>query len=321
MKLVTGILATTLLGLSTVAAMAQSDYPNRQIELMVGFSAGGNLDILARQAEPFLEKYMGGADIVVINRPGAGGALMQTQLAGAEPDGYTLGLLSMPGVVTVLFGGDVEYKIDDFEYSGTFTFEPHSIMVGNDTPYKTPEDLIAAARANPNTVTIGGAGIGSAAHLAVKVLERAADVKFSFIPSAGSAEMQNQVMGGHIDGGVTTISSSYTRHQDGQARVIGTLSAERTSVAPEIATFGEAGYEVEWGALRGIAAPKGTPKEVMDKITEAVRLTMDDPEFQKVAAQNNMLLKYMDGAQFEASVRKIHADLEAIWAEEPWIEQ
>lgn len=321
MKFVTSMLTTSVFALSSVAAFAQSDYPSRQIELMVGFSAGGNLDILARQAEPFLEKHMGGADIVVINRPGAGGALMQTQLAGAEPDGYTLGLLSMPGVVTVLFGGDVDYEIDDFEYSGTFTFEPHSIMVGTDTPYETPEDLVAAARENPGTITIGGAGIGSAAHLAVKVLERAADVEFAFIPSPGSAEMQNQVMGGHIEGGVTTISSSYTRHQENQARVIGTLSSERTTVAPEIVTFGEAGYEVEWGALRGIAAPKGTPQEVMDKITEAVRLTMEDPEFQEIAAQNNMLLKFMDGAQFEASVRKIHSDLEEIWADEPWIEQ
>lgn len=320
MKPVTVLLSTTVLGLSAVAALAQSNYPSRQIELMVGFSAGGNLDILARQAEPFLEKHMGGADIVVINRPGAGGALMQTQLAGAEPDGYTLGLLSMPGVVTVLFGGDVDYSIDDFEYSGTFTFEPHSIMVNNDTPYQTPEDLIAAARENPGTVTIGGAGIGSAAHLAVKVLEQASDVEFAFIPSPGSAEMQNQVMGGHIEGGVTTISSSYTRHQEGQARVIGTLSAERTAVAPEIATFGEAGYEVEWGALRGIAAPKGTPQEIMDMITEAVRLTLEDPEFQEIAEQNNMLLRYMDGDQFEASVRDIYGDLEAIWAEEPWIE-
>ena len=321
MKHFTGLLATALVGLSTVAATAQSDYPTRQIELMIGFSAGGNLDILARQAEPFLEKYMGGADIVVINRPGAGGALMQTQLADAEPDGYTLGLLSMPGVVTVLFGGDVTYKIDDFEYSGTFTFEPHSVMVNNDTAYNTPEDLIAAARENPGTITIGGAGIGSAAHLAVKVLERAAGVEFAFIPSAGSADMQNQVMGGHIDGGVTTISSSYSRQQDGQARVIGTLSAERTSVAPDVPTFGEAGYDVEWGALRGIAAPKGTPQDIMDKITEAVRMTLEDPEFQAVAAQNNMLLKYMDGAQFEASVRKIYGDLEKIWAKEPWIEQ
>jgi len=321
MKPFTGMLATVIFGVSTVAGMAQSDYPNRQIELMIGFSAGGNLDILARQAEPFLEKYMSGADIVVINRPGAGGALMQTQLAGAEPDGYTLGLLSMPGVVTVLFGGDVKYKIDDFEYSGTFTFEPHSIMVGNDTPYQTPEDLIAAARANPDTVTIGGAGIGSAAHLAVKVLERAAGVKFTFIPSPGSAEMQNQVMGGHIEAGVTTISSAYTRHQDGQARVIGTLSAERTAVTPEIPTFAEAGYDVEWGALRGIAAPEGTSKEIMDKITEAVRLTLADPEFQEIAAQNNMLLNYMDGAKFETSVRKIYGDLEAIWAAEPWIDQ
>lgn len=321
MKPMIAMLAPTLLGLSTATAMAQSDYPSRQIELLVGFSAGGALDILARQAAPFLEKHLGGADVVVINRPGAGGALMQTQLAGSNPDGYTLGLLSMPGVVTVLFGGDVDYQIDDFEYSGTYTFEPHSVMVGMNTPYQTPEDLIAAARDRPGEVTLGGAGIGSAAHLAVKVLEREADVRFAFIPSPGAAEMQNQVMGGHIDGGVTTISSAYTRHQEQQARVIGTLSAERTAVAPDIATFSEAGYEVEWGALRGIAAPKGTPPEVMDKITEAIRLTLEDPEFQEIAARNNMLLNFMDGAMFEASVRNVFSNLEEIWAEEPWVEE
>ncbi|WP_084657506.1 tripartite tricarboxylate transporter substrate binding protein [Natronohydrobacter thiooxidans] len=321
MKPLSLILAPVLLSLSGTTAIAQADYPSRQIELLVGFSAGGALDILARQAAPFLEKHLGGGDVVVINRPGAGGALMQTQLAGANPDGYTLGLLSMPGVVTVLFGGDVDYEIEDFEYSGTFTFEPHSVMVGMDTPFETPADLIAAARERPGEVTLGGAGIGSAAHLAALVLERAADVKFAFIPSPGAAEMQNQVMGGHIDGGVTTISSAYSRHQEQQARVIGTLSSERTSVAPDIATFAEAGYDVEWGALRGIAAPKGTPPEIMDKITEAIRLTLDDPEFQQIAAQNNMLLHFMDGDRFEANVRDIYSNLEEIWAEEPWIEE
>lgn len=320
MTRMTGLLASASVLLAGTAAFAQSDYPSRQIELMVGFSAGGALDLLARQAQPFLQKYLDGADIVVVNVPGAGGAVMNQRLANATPDGYTLGLLSMPGVVTVLFGTDAEYTIDDFEYSGTFTFEPHSIMVGANTPYQTGAELLDAARAAPGTVTIGGAGIGSAAHLALKSLELAAGVEFNFIPSQGAAEMVNQVLGGHIDGGVTTISASYTHHQEGQARVLGVLASQRVGLTPDIPTFAEYGAAVEWGALRGIAAPAGTPQEIMDRITEAVRLTMEDPEFQEIAARNQMVLDFRDGAGFRASVEDVYLTLETMWADDPWID-
>lgn len=303
---------------ATTSVMATTDYPSRTIKLMIGFSPGGNLDILARQAVPFLKKYLGGADIIVINRPGAGGAIMQTELSQAKPDGYTLGLLSMPGVVTVLFGSDIKYTINDFEYSGTFTFEPHSLMVGTKTPYHSLEDIVAAARKNPGQVTIGGAGIGSAAHLAVKVFERAADVSFNFIPSKGSAKMQSQVMGGHIEGGFTTVSGSLRRHEANEARVIGIMSAKRIDLAPNISTFIEAGFDVEWGALRGIAAPAGTSVEIMNKLTAAIKKTVNDPEFIALAKKNRQLLEFRDGASFEASVRKIYTDLEKIWAEKPW---
>lgn len=321
MKHATGLLASAAVLLAGQAAWAQSDYPTRSIEIMVGFSPGGNLDTLARAAQPFLEEYLDGAEISVVNVPGAGGTVMNQRLANAEPDGYTLGLLSMPGVVTVLFGGDADYEIDDYEYSGTFTFEPHSVMMGADTPYETGEDLLEAAREAPGTITIGGAGVGSAAHLAVKSLERAADVSFNFIPAQGAAEMTNQVLGGHIAGGVTTISGSYSYHQEGQARVLGVLANERVEVAPDIPTFAEFGAEVEWGALRGIAAPAGTPQEIVDKLTDAVRQTLEDPEFQEIAARNQMILEFRDGAGFRASVEEIFASLEEMWAEEPWVEQ
>jgi tripartite-type tricarboxylate transporter receptor subunit TctC len=320
------LLVTTLTALSVAigsagTAAAQTDYPSRTIELLVGFSAGGRLDTLARRTAPYLEEHLGGATVVVVNRPGAGGAVMQTQLAHAEPDGYTLGLLSMPGLVTVLFGGDVEYSVDDFAYAGTFTFEPHSLMVGADTPYQSLADIIDAARKAPGSVTVGGAGIGSAAHLALKVLEREAGVTFNFIPAPGAAEMQNQVLGGHIAGGVTTVSGSIPLHDEGQVRVLGVMSTERVSIAPDVPTMAEAGYDVEWGALRGIAAPAGTPPEIMKKLEDAIVATMNDPEFKEQAARDHQLLSYRDGAAFEKAAHNQYKMLEAMWAEEPWIKQ
>lgn len=320
MKFLSRALLSAVLGLAIVGpAQAQSDYPNRTITLMVGFSAGGNLDTLARRVSPFMEKHLGGATIAVVNRPGASGAVMQTELANAAPDGYTLGMLSMPGLVTVLFGNDVDYSVDDFEYAGTFTFEPHSLMVGADTPYQTTEDIIAAAKANPGAVTVGGAGIGSAAHLALKVLERSAGVTFNFIPAQGAANMRNQVLGGHIEGGVTTVSGSIPLQEAEKVRVLGVMSAERVSIAPQVPTFAEKGYPVEWGALRGIAAPAGTPPEVMKKLSDAIVATMNDPEFQALAKKERQLLSYRDGAAFEQSARDQYDLLKGIWDEDPWI--
>jgi len=322
MKFLSHLMLTAAIGMAAVgAARAETDYPNRTIKVMVGFSAGGNLDTLARRVAPFMEKHLGDATIAVINRPGASGAVMQTELANAEPDGYTLGMLSMPGLVTVLFGNDVEYSVDDFEYAGTFTFEPHSLMVGAETTYKSIEEIVAAAKAEPGTVTVGGAGLGSAAHLALKVFERSAGVTFNFIPAPGAAEMRNQVMGGHIEGGVTTVSGSMPLHEAGKVRVLGVMSAERVSVAPEVPTLTENGYAVEWGALRGIAAPAGTPPEVMKKLSDAIVATMNDPEFQAIAKKERQLLSYRDGAAFEQSARNQYEMLKGIWDEDPWIKE
>jgi len=313
------LLMTVVLGLTTASASAQADYPSRPIELWIGFGPGGPFDILARQTAPFLEKHLGG-NVIVINKPGAGGALMQSQLVNAAPDGYTIALVSKIGLVSVLFGGDVDYKVEDFEYSGTMTYEPYLIFVGIDKPYTTVAELAAAAQADPGGVTIGTAGIGTAPYLALKDFERIAGIEFNIIPSIGAAEMQNNVIGGHIDGGVTTMGFAAALHAENQARIVGVMSTQRMDEHPDIATFGEAGFDLDWSALLGFVAPAGTPREIMDKLTEAVRLTHEDPEFLALAAQSNHMLDFRSGDVFRQDVATVFTSLQEIWNTNPWIQ-
>jgi tripartite-type tricarboxylate transporter receptor subunit TctC len=311
--------AATVLALAAGGAAAQ-DYPgSRAINLLVGFSAGGNVDVLARTVAPFLEKHLGGASIAVINRPGAAGSIMNQELANATPDGYTLGLLSGPGFLTVLFGNDLEYDADSFTYLGTFADEAYGLVVGNHTPWETLDELVEAARADPGGITIGGAGLGSAPHLALKVFERAAGIQFNFIPGPGAAEMRNQVMGGHIDGGVTTVSVGIPMQEEGQGRLL-TVFAQDEAGSGGFPVATEQGYDAVWSAMRGLAGPHGLPEDIAAKLAEAVRATMDDQEFLAEARERNITYYYVDGAAFRDVARRQQALLEEIWAEQPWIE-
>jgi len=312
--------ALLCLGVFT-AGSAQADYPERTISMLVGFSAGGPTDIAARTVQPFLERHLGGANIAVINRPGASSALMQQELANADPDGYTIGLASMPALVSVLFGRDVEYAIDDFDYLGTLTSSPHSLVVNVDTPYQSLDDLVEQLRAEPQSITMGGAGLGSAAHLALMLFEAEADVSFNFVPGPGASEMRNQVMGGFIDGGLTAVGGGAQMHAEGQGRVLGVMAAERFPLAPDLPTFAEQGYNVEWGAVRGLVAPAGLPDDVYERLVAAVEATLADPEFIEVTEQSRQAVYSLNPEEFEQLARTQYDNLEMIWEQTPWIEQ
>ncbi len=303
------------------AAFAQSDYPSRTVEIYVGFAAGGPVDLATRAIAPFIEKHLGGS-VAVINRPGAAGTVAAIQTANADPDGYTIMMLSYPALVTALYGvEEPPYSIDDLEFLGNVTSDPHNLFVNVDSPYQTLDDFLAAAREKPGELNVNAAGVGGAAHLALLVFEQEAGVDLNYVPADGGAGTLTQVLGGHVDAGISTLSTLVPYVQENQMRLLASFSAERNPQLPDAPTAAEHGVDVQWGALRGFAAPAGLPENVHNALTGAIDAAMHDPEFLAAAEKQAIPLLYMTGEEFRATVENDVERLDALWETSPWVEQ
>ncbi|RVT95595.1 tripartite tricarboxylate transporter substrate binding protein [Rhodovarius crocodyli] len=289
----------------------------RPVQLLVGFAPGGNIDLAARMAAPFLERSLG-TPIVVVNRAGAGGMIMLNEVAAAAPDGRTAALVSFPALVTALYDNTPRYRTDSFAYAGLLTDEPYTIFVGNDTPFRTLRDLVEAARARPEEITIAGAGVGSAPHLALMQLENAAGVKFSWVPMVGAGQAMQLVQGGHVMGSVSTVSLTVRAHLQGALRIVALMERQRWARAPDLPTAMEQGYEVAAGSARGFALPAGCPPALVARWEEAVRQTAADPEFRAMAERDFVIVRHMNRPEMTRFVEEQSAAYGAMWRTKPW---
>ena len=283
----------------------------RPVQLLVGFAPGGNIDLAARMAAPYLERSLG-TQIVVVNRAGAGGMIMLNEVAAAAPDGRTAAL------VTALYDNTPRYRTDSFAYAGLLTDEPYTIFVGNDTPFRTLRDLVEAARARPEEITIAGAGVGSAPHLALMQLENAAGVKFSWVPMAGAGQAMQLVQGGHVMGSVSTVSLTVRAHLQGALRIVALMERRRWERAPNLPTAIEQGYDVAAGSARGFALPAGCPPVLVARWEEAVRQTAANPEFRAMAERDFVIVRHMDRPEMTRFVEEQSAAYGAMWRAKPW---
>jgi len=302
-----------------IPAGGAAAFPERPIQLMVGFPPGGNIDIAARLAAPFLERHLGGgAQVVVVNKPGANGVIMLNDLAAARPDGHTIGLMTFPGLVTAIHDSRPRYTTDSFSFLGMFTDEPYTLYVGTQQPIRTVQELIERARTAPGAVTVAGAGVGSAVHLSAVLIERAAGVKFTWAPFVGQAQAQAAIQGGHVIAGISSVSGTVRLHREGQIRVIGIMQRERWGVAPDIMTMREGGVAVDSSAARGIGGPRGIPEAVAARYEEAVRRMVADPEFQAIARRDFVVARFMDRAEMGALVAEQNRTYGEMWRTAPW---
>ena len=182
---------------------------------------------------------------------------MLNDVAAAAPDGRHVALVSFPALVTALYDNTPRYRVDSFAYVGLLTDEPYTVFVGTDTPYRSLRDLVEAARAQPEAINIAGAGIGSAPHLALMAIERAAGVRFTWVPTQGAGQAMQLVQGGHVAGSISTVSLTVRAHIQGTLRVVAIMERERWDKAPDLPTGRGAGRRRAGGLGARLRAARG----------------------------------------------------------------
>ena len=290
------------------AAFAQGTYPSRPVHLLVPFPPGGAVDIVARTLSDELSKRWG-QQIVIENRPGAGGTIAAAALAKAAPDGYTLILAASGHAIVSYLYPDLPYDpLRDFTPLSLVGSAPNMMLVREDSPYRSIADVLAAARDKPGQISYGYAGNGTSPHLAGELLKYMTKVAITPVPYRGGAPVLNDLLGGHIPLSFNNIPESIGFVQAGKLRPLGVTTAKRSAVLPDVPTIAESGLPgYDTGVWWGFLAPAGLPADIK------ARLAKDCAEVVQVAAVRDRLLKIGAepiGDRAEAFDRLIRSDHE-----------
>ena len=302
---------------------APAAYPEQPISMIIAYAPGGGTDIAARVMIPFIEKYLGeGAKINVINRPGAGGDIGFTALAASVPDGYTIGFINTPPVLTTPIERKTGYTWQAYDLLGNIVDDPGTFCVHNESPYKTLADLAAFAKANPSIVTVGSTGVGSDDHLAMLKFQKSAGVKMNHIPFKGSSETRNALIGKQIVVAAINVGEALQYLKGGSPiRCLGQMTQARSSMAPDWPTFKEQGYDFEMASLRGIAAPKGLPPAIRDRLVGAIEKAATDPALRVAADKVFAPLRYLGPAAYAEELRTAEIIFRQMFKETPWTDR
>ncbi|MEJ5990032.1 tripartite tricarboxylate transporter substrate binding protein [Ramlibacter sp. PS3R-8] len=315
------LLPALLLSAAAVApSAAHAAYPEAPIKMVVAYGAGGGTDIIARVMAPYIAKYLGNnASVVVMNRAGAGGGIGFGEIANAPADGYTIGFINTPNVLTIPIERKANFHWQNFDLLGNVIDDPGNFSVHAENPIRNLADLVAFAKANPGAVTYGTTGVGSDDHLAALMFERAAGVKFTHVPFKGAAEVHNAIASKQIVMAAMNIGEALQYAKGGTPlRQLGQMSASRTSLAPNVPTFKEQGYDIVMASLRGIGAPKGLPAPVREQLVNAIQKAAADPEFQAKAAGYFAPLRYLAPVRYEAELKEAEGGFRQLWTQMPW---
>lgn len=264
------------IGIVALAPAAHAAYPEQPIRLVVPFSAGGNIDATARIVAKDMAAKLGQA-VVVENRGGAAGLVGAQAVARANPDGYT-SLLASTGSLAAMRALDPNIALDpekDFESAGPISTAAMMLVIKPSLPINNLAEFIAYAKANPEKLTMGSAGTGTSNHLAGVLFQNLSDTKFLHVPYKGSGPAMADLLGGQIDIMFDQMASSLPLVKAGKLRALGVTTATRSTLLPDLPTITESGLKgYEASTTTGILFPKGTPKEVTEKVNEALNVAL-----------------------------------------------
>jgi len=307
-------LSVALLLIGT-APMAHAAWPDDQpIEIVVGFSAGGGTDLMARALAPFIEKRLGGhARVVVLNKPGASGEIANAYVARAKPDGYTVAVVNVPSFNFLPMYKKTQYRAEDFALVARVVNDPTVLIAKRDVKANSMAAIVDALKKSPKSLSFGYNGVGTNGHLALKQLQNVSGADPNDVPFKGTSESKTAVLGSHLDYAfVSAGEMPELRSGSSDLRAIAQFGTQRSPALPDVPTAAEQGYAVTMTSERGFAAPKGTPADIVARLQKAVADSVADPAFIKAASNDAPVLAYLPGAEWQASLDKQAPALRAI---------
>lgn len=276
------------------------------IEITVLFPAGTSADVTARLLADGMAKQLA-ANIIVVNRPGAGGAIGYKHVAAQKPDGYSL-VWNSNSISTTYHSGQLAFDYRAFDPVARVLVESPIVVVRGDAKWKTLRELVADAKARPGTITVGNSGVGSHTHITSVALFQAGGVNVVEVPY-GAAQVVPSLLGGHVDALVQLPGALATHMKSGAVRVLAAVIPNRDPALPEVPTAREQGIDVSLEAWRGVAVPKGTPKAVISMLESAIRQTTDSAEFARASEKLGVRPAFMPAAEFGELIAKEDAEL------------
>jgi tripartite-type tricarboxylate transporter receptor subunit TctC len=261
------------------------DYPTRPVRLVVGFPPGGSADIVARIVAQALTERMG-QTFIIDNKPGAGSNLGTETVARAEPDGYTLMADSVSNAINPTLYKKLSYdQLKDLIPVASIDVVPNVMDVNIDLPVKTVPEFIAYAKANPDKISMGSGGIGSSPHVAGELFKMMTGVNMLHVPYRGVALATTDLLGGRLQVLFDTLPAAVANIRAGKIRALAVTSKKRSETLPEVPAMNEfvPGYEAD--SFHGISAPKGTPREIVDKLNKEINAALADPKLKARLAE------------------------------------
>ena len=287
---------------AALRAQSTAGYPTHPIDLIVPAGAGGGTDVLARAFAEAARKHLP-QPITVVNRPGASGMIGHGEMINAKPDGYKLAVV-FAEIVIVPHLGQTKLSYEDFVPIARLNADPAAITVRADAPWNTLEEFLVASKARPGEIRMGNSGPGSIWHLAHAALEDKTGVKYNAIPFGGAAPAVLALLGGHVDAVAVSPGEVAAHVSTGKLKTLAVMADRRVKGFDNVPTLKERGIDLSIGTWRGIAAPKGTPPEVLAILTEATRKSADEPVLRESLDRLSMGYSYADAETFRANMKR-----------------
>ncbi len=289
---------------------AAAEYPGKEITIIVGWAPGGGTDLIARFMGDLMEKDLG-KPVVVVNKPGGGGLVSFNQLASAQPDGYTLGVITT-SVVLHKYSASSYVDWKKFSPIALHNYDPAGFTVKIDAPWKTLKDALDYAKTNPAKMRISNSGPGAIWHVAAAMLGNLTGVQFTHVPYGGGNPAAVAVAGGHVE--ATTVSPAEVAPlvKGGKLRILAIASERRDPLFPDVPTIKESGVDFAFGTWRCLAAPQYTPKEIISKLENSVKKAVNNPKFKDFMEKNGFGQAYRGPAESVATMAQNEKDFERI---------